>query len=340
MENLDIDKYIIDFADIPYERKSKERVLTGFKDLDYFIKGIEIGLTEIIGDTNVGKSIITSMLIQNAIKQSYKVGVFASEHSLRDYKMLVMQQNAKKGDFQIVPFIDINGNETNIADWYVNEKKESEINNIYNHNLFLFDTRRTERDVDILCKFMERCKEKHNVRFFVLDNFMEIENNANNQFQEQTSIVTKIRNTALKNGLFVILVMHTNKQSGENGFRMTIRSAFGSSNATNKGYNVLALYRKDYIFINKGQDKILDKFKMDLAKAGFDYENCDTFIEVLKTKGNSNGIIGLKYDNENKTFSQADKVSNTEADKIYKKYQTQEQFSDLLLPIDDDSLPF
>ena len=35
-----IDDYIVDFADIPYERVSKERVLTGYPDLDYFIKGI------------------------------------------------------------------------------------------------------------------------------------------------------------------------------------------------------------------------------------------------------------------------------------------------------------
>ena len=62
-----IDDYIVDFADIPYERVSKERVLTGYPDLDYFIKGIEPGLTELIGSTNVGKSIFTSMLIKNAM---------------------------------------------------------------------------------------------------------------------------------------------------------------------------------------------------------------------------------------------------------------------------------
>ena len=37
-----IKDYVIDFADIPYQRISIERVLTGFRDLDYFNKGIEV----------------------------------------------------------------------------------------------------------------------------------------------------------------------------------------------------------------------------------------------------------------------------------------------------------
>lgn len=338
----DIDKYLVDFADIPYQRISKERVLSGYPALDYLTKGIEVGLTEIVGSTNVGKSILTSMLISNAIKQHYKVGVFASEHSLRDYKMLVMQQNAKKGEFQLVPFVDNNGNDTNIADWYVTPQKEQEISKLYDHNLYLYNTQKVDRDVNTLCEFMIACCTKKGIRFFILDNFMEIENNNNNQFQEQTSIITKIRNTALRFNLFVVLVMHTNKQSVENGFRLTIQSAFGTSNATNKGYNVLALYRKDCMNICDSQKKQLERFKADLAKNGFDFDKCDSFIEVLKTKGNGNGIIGLNYIAESKTFVQAEKIAKTEADKIYKRYEKQVEMAELIednqiLPITDEN---
>lgn len=325
MTKQPISSYVVNFADIPYDRVSKERVLTGYKDLDYFIKGIEVGLTELIGATNVGKSIFTSMLIKNAISQHYKVGVFASEHSLRDYKMIVMQQNAHKGEFELVPFIDANGNETNIADWYVTPEAEERISKEYNDNLYLYDVRKVERDVDTLCQWIVECVKSYGIRFFILDNFMEIENTNNNQFQEQTAIVTKIRNTALRYRLFIILVIHTNKASTEDGFRLNIKSAFGTSNATNKGYNVLALYRKDYIIVSKGQEKQLDKFKADLAKAGFDYEKCDGFVEVLKTKGNGKGIVGLTYQADSQTFVQAEKVSKTEADHIYKKYSIQDR---------------
>ena len=37
---------------VPYERKSKERVLTGFNDLDYFTKGFEVGVTLLVANTN------------------------------------------------------------------------------------------------------------------------------------------------------------------------------------------------------------------------------------------------------------------------------------------------
>lgn len=344
----DIDKFIIDFADIPYDRISIERVLTGYRDLDYFNKGIEVGVTEIVGDTNVGKSILTSSLLDCAINQGYSAGVFASEHTLRKYKMLMMQQNGKKGDFDIVPFVDKNGNDTNIADYYVKKDIEKKVNAKYNHKLFLFDTRYEDRDVDTLCDFMVECNKKHNIRFFVLDNFMEIENNNENQFQEQTSIITKIRNTALRLNLFVILVMHTNKASGADGFRLTVKSAFGTSNATNKAYNVWVLYRKDRIPIPSKQDKVLDKFKMDCAKCGFDYDSCDSFIEILKTKGNGNGIVGLTYEAETKTFIQSKKLTQTDADKIFKrleKKEYQQQLGDwdnskLQLEVEDGELFF
>lgn len=354
----DISKYVIKFSDIPYERKSCERVLTGFKDLDFFIKGIEPGITELVGDTNTGKSLITSSFIDKAIQQEYGVAVFAGEHTLSKYKMIIMQQNAKKGEFQLVPFVDkfriYDGKEeTNIADWYVNEECEKRVNLKYQDKLFLYDVRKTERDIDTICEFIEYCYNTNKVRFFILDNLMEIENNNENQFQEQTSIVTKIRNIAIKYQLFIILVMHTNKTSGTEGFRLTLKNAFGSSNITNKGYNILFIYRRDQIVTFNKNDKVLDRFKQDCLKNGFDFDKCDSFIEVAKTKGNSNGVIGLKYDAENKVFSQASKVSKTEADKLYKIYEQQtidknntsldwdsNSSDSKLVPVDDDDLPF
>ena len=89
----DFGQYLVNIADVPYVRESTERVLTGFPDLDFFNKGIETGLTEIIGATNTGKSVLTASLISKAIDQHYKVGVFAGEHSLKTYKQLLFQQN-------------------------------------------------------------------------------------------------------------------------------------------------------------------------------------------------------------------------------------------------------
>lgn len=289
---------------------------------------------------NCGKSILTSSLIGKAIEQHYKVGVFAGEHSLRTYKNLLYQQNAQKGDFVIVPFKDTNGNDTNIADFYVNDKAEQRINKIFNNNLYLFNVEKDERDIDTLIGTILYGYKEKGIRFWVIDNLMEIDNKASNQWQEQTGIGNKLRNVFVQNGLFGILVMHTNKNDV---FRINVKNAFGSSNITNKGYRIWVLYRKDYMFVRQGQDKELDRLKQDLAKNGFDYDKCDGFIDTIKTKGNANGIIGIVYDPDTKTYKQAEKISQTEADKIYKRTTKQNSFDDILTEVEDDldgDLPF
>lgn len=338
MTKFNLNDYLIKFEDIPYERVSKERVLTGFPDLDYFNKGIETGLTEVLGDTNVGKSVFTSALIKSAISQGYKVGVFAGEHSLEGYKALVMQQNGLKGEFECVPFKDTRGNDTNIADFYVNEKAEERINKAYNGNLFLFNVKKNDRDIDTMIQVINGAKEEYGVRFWVLDNLMEIDNKSSNQWQEQTDIGNKLRNVFVQNDLFGVLVMHIHKTKS---LRLSIKDAFGSSNITNKAYRVWVIYRKDALYPTKDQEKELEYIRQDLAKNGFDYDKCDGFIDTVKSKGNGNGIIGLIYDKDTKTYKQADKISQTEADKIIKvKPKLTANLIEITDEIDDGELPF
>jgi len=309
-------KVVVSYEAVPYVRESKKRVLTGFSELDYMLNGIEEGVTEIVGDTNTGKSIFTLGLIDSAVEQGYKVGVFAGEHTLSSFKNLIMRQHAKKNEFVKIPFVDVNGKATSIVDWYVNEECQKQVEEKFNDKLFLFDVRCEERDIGTIERFIKQCYKEEGVKFFVLDNLMEIDNNKDNQFQEQTAIITRIRNLAIRYHLYICLVMHTNKAGGNEGFRLTVKNAFGSSNITNKGYNVLFIYRKDLIETFNNNTKTLDRFKADCAKCGFDYDKCDAFLEVAKTKGVKNGIVGLNYNADNKKFEQAQKVSETEADKI------------------------
>ena len=99
-----------------------------------------------------------------------------------------------------------------------------------------------------------------------------------------------------------------------------MRNAFGSSNLTNKAYNVWFLYRRSNIDTFNKNFSVLNKFKLECAECGFDYESCDSFIEVAKTKGNRNGIVGLKYDPKRQSFIQAEKLGKTDADTIFKRY--------------------
>lgn len=339
----DISKFVVRFNDVPYERKSIERVLWGYKDLDYYTKGISKGLTIIVADTNMGKSILCSSIIKSASEQHYKTCYYDSEHTNEDTKMITMQQNGKRGDFILVPFKDTNGNDTNIADWYVNEEIEEKVKNTVGKDIILYNSNEQEKDLQTILDWIEYCHTVEGCKFCIIDNFTEIKIKGQDIFRSQEDAITQLRDTLLRFGMFGILVMHINKESATNGFRLTVKSARGTSTAGDKTYNLIALYRKDCIYVNKGQEKMLDVFKQDCAKCGFNYDTCDGFIEVLKTKGNGNGIVGLKYDSETKTYSQAEKITKTEADKIIRTTYKQQSISfDDLEPIDDNSgdLPF
>ena len=71
-----IEKYY-DISQVPYERKSQERVLTGFNDLDYYIKGLGIGVTLLVAQTSAGKSTFVQGLLARAVEQGYKCWNFA-----------------------------------------------------------------------------------------------------------------------------------------------------------------------------------------------------------------------------------------------------------------------
>lgn len=331
-----IAEYAVEFNNVPYERKSIERILWGYPDLDYYTKGIEKGLTILEADTNMGKSILTMQVLQNVSKQGYRACVFASEHTNESYKRIVMQQNGKKGKFTCVAFKDNKGNDTNIADWYVDKSTEVEVEQNLGKNIVLYNSDKKERDINTIIEWIEYCHEYLNCKFCLIDNFTELENNATDIFQGQTNIITKLRDTLLRLDMMGVLVMHINKESALNGFRLTVKSVSGTSNAGNKAYNVIALYRKDCIYVPKNQERMLEKFRKDLRNCGYDYDKCDGFLEVLKTKGNRNGLVGLTYDEETKTYSQASKISWTVADKKTKDYTPKIE----LTPADDEDLPF
>lgn len=325
-----MEKYY-NISDVPYERKSVERILTGFKDLDYDIKGLEIGMTLLVANTNCGKSTLVQGFLSRAIEQGYKAWVFSGEHNERSFLQLLYHQNSTKKDYQPIQYKD-----TNIVDWYINEEREKVIRKKFDGNLFIYSNK-NKRDIDTMLDSMRECKEKENARFFLIDNLISIDNITSNVFAEQTKITEKLRTFALTEKVIIVLVAHQRKIA-ERGFRIDIQDVAGSQNISNKAYNVIAQYRVD--MLNK-EHKEYQSLRKDLARDGFDIEQCDNVLEVLKTKGNRLGLVGLVYDADTKTYRQAPKITTTEADKIFKKIERQKTIDDYI-PVNFSSseLPF
>lgn len=336
-----MEKYY-NIKDVPYERKSIERILTGFTDLDYDIKGLEVGVTLLVANTNSGKSTFCQGILARAVEQGYKVWTFAGEHTAQSFLQLIYHQNSQKKDYQLIGYRNYKGEETNIVDWYVTEEREKKIRQRFDNNIFIYSNKQP-RDIDTMLDSMTACYKEQGARFFLIDNLISIDNISSNVFAEQTAITEKIRTFALNNKVIVLLVAHQRKIA-ERGFRIDIQDVAGSQNISNKAYNVLAQYRIDML---SPENKEYDRFKQDLAKNGFDINKCDNVIEVLKTKGNKNGLVGLKYDAETKTYKQAEKITQTEADKIFHQVEKQKSVFDDMVDIGeveddylDGKLPF
>lgn len=323
-----MEKYY-NISQVPYERKSVERILTGFNDLDYFTKGLEVGVTLLVANTNAGKSTFVQGVIARAIEQGYKVFSFAGEHTAQSFLQLLYHQNSTKKDYVPIAYKNWKGEDTNIVDWYITEEREKAIKEKFDGKLFIYSNK-ARRDIDTMIDAMRSCYEEQGARFFVIDNMISIDNISSNVFAEQTAITEKIRTFALNYKVIVLLVAHQRKNE-KGSFLIDIQDVAGSQNISNKAYNVIAQYRTD--MLNK-DSKDYETLTRELAKCGFNIDKCDGVLSVIKTKGNSNGYIGLKYDSETKTYRQADKISQTEADKIFKVRAKQGSIE--LTPIDTD----
>ena len=322
-----MEKYY-NISDVPYERKSVERILTGFNDLDYFTKGLEVGVTLLVANTNAGKSTFVQGVIARAIEQGYKVFSFAGEHTAQSFLQLLYHQNSTKKDYVPIAYKNWKGEDTNIADWYITEEREKAIKKKFDGKLFIYSNK-AKRDIDTMIDAMRSCYEEQGARFFVIDNMISIDNISSNVFAEQTAITEKIRTFALNYKVIVLLVAHQRKNE-KGSFLIDIQDVAGSQNISNKAYNVIAQYRTD--MLNR-DSKDYETLTRELAKCGFNIDKCDGVLSVIKTKGNSNGYVGLKYDSETKTYRQADKISQTEADKIFRVRPKQGSIE--LTPIDD-----
>lgn len=327
---MKIEQYY-DITQIPYERVSQERILTGFNDLDYYTKGLSVGVTLLVANTNAGKSTLVQCILKKAIDQGYRAWVFSGEHTAQSFLQLMYHQNSEKKDYVAIRYKD-----TNIIDWYVTEEKEKELKAKFADKIFIYSNK-AKRDIGTMLESMIACYKERGTRFFLVDNMISIDNISSNVFAEQTRITEAIRTFALNYKVIVLLVAHQRKNAEKGGFLIDIQDVAGSLNISNKAYNVIARYRVDMLSTD-GKD--YERLKGQVAKCGFDLKQCDGVLQVLKTKGNGCGFVGIKYDREKKTYLQANKISKTEADKLFAKSEKLYKTILDLEPIEDGNLPF
>lgn len=305
--------------DYKYSTTPKDRVLTGIYDLDYDIKGFEMGcITLWTGFTNAGKTTVMTMLAKKTIDQGERIFFFNGEQTKEDFKNNLYIQCVENKYLTKRQYRN-----SCIEDTFVLPEKAVELEKTYGNKIYVYNNE-INKDINTLLYAMEELRRTQKIRVFFLDNFMQIETKRENTYQEQAEIMEKIRTFAVNNKVHVHLVAHP-KKTERFQVRLSLYDIAGSSNMVNKAYNIISIIRLDNI---KKDNKELKKLQEELITEGYDIQKVDSVLDILKTKGNRCGVVGLSYLKDKKTYISADKMTEEEKEKIKHKkkdYDYQEE---------------
>lgn len=295
--------------DYKYSNTSKDRVLSGIRELDYNTKGFEMGCITIwTGFTNAGKTTVMTMLAKKTIEQGERIFFFNGEQTKEDFKNNLYIQSVTRKDLEKRMYRN-----SCVEDTFVKQEKAVLLDKLYGNKIYIYNNE-ADRKIESLLYAMEELRRTQKIRVFFLDNFMQIDMNSDNVFQEQTEIMEKLRTFAVNKKVHIHLVAHPRKIERFQT-RLTLYDIAGSSNIVNKAYNIISILRVDTV---KQEPKSFEKLQKELLEERYDINEVNTVLEILKTKGERCGLVGLKYDKELKTYTEATKISREEYDKEIK----------------------
>lgn len=291
--------------DIKYTTVPKARTLSGIEELDYNTSGFEMGCITIwTGLTNAGKTTVMTMIAKKTIEQGERIFFFNGEQTKEDFKNNLYIQASSKKDL-----IRKQYRNSIVYDTFVKEEKARELEKIYGNKIYIYNNE-VERDINSLLYAMEELRKEQKIRVFFLDNFMQIDIKSENVFQEQTNIMEKLRTFAVNKKVHIHLVAHPRKIERFQ-VRLSLYDIAGSSNLSNKAYNIISIMRMDKI---KNDNKEKEKLEKELLELNYDLNTIDTVLEIIKTKGQNHksNLVALKYDRELRTFEPSRKTNKDE----------------------------
>lgn len=298
------------FGDYKYNDIPKDRVLSGIRELDYQTSGFELGCVTIwTGFTNSGKTTILTMIAKQSIEQGERIFFFNGEQTKDDFKNNLYKQSVTSKDIVKKQFKN-----SCVFERFVTPSKVQELENKYSQMIFVYNNE-MPRNIDTLLYAMEELRKTEKIRVFFLDNFMQIDVNSENVYQEQTNIMEKLRTFAVNKKVHIHLVAHPRKTERFQT-RISLFDIAGSSNLINKAYNIISVMRLDNLEVDS---KDYEKLKKDLFKENYDIEKANAVLEILKTKGERCGLVALEFEKETKTYFQLEHIRSE--DKKIMKYQ-------------------
>lgn len=278
---------------------------------------------------NCGKTTLVSMCVAEIIKHDKCFCVYGES---------TIEKQAHAHYRQMTPYDDKNftfvnyykdGVKTNVGKFFVSESAEQKIKEQTAKRLFYYDPK-GGMDIDSIMQVMKFAYEKGGIKYFVIDNLMQISLNTNDEIKEMKDNFEQLRRFVIDNKVHLIVLAHYRKSNDYGMFRRRLEEIAGTSAIGNKCATALNIMRLDNV---DRTTKYSQAFAKLLELNGYDFAECDSVIEVLKTRHNKLGFVGLKYNKKTNTYYEAKKINNNQEET--EKSNTVLKSFDLVEPDDD-----
>lgn len=299
--------YIIDFSTIEYKRELEDRALYPFGTLNFLTGGMELGEISIIaGETGSGKTTLVSMCVAEIIKHDKCFCIYGEstieKQAHAHYRQMTPYND---NDYSFVNYYK-DGQKTNVGKFFVSESAEKKIKEQTAKKLFYYDPK-GGMDINSIMEVMRVAYEKGGIKYFVLDNIMQIETMTDNEIKEMKDNFEQLRRFVIDNKVHCIVLAHYRKSNDYGVFRRRLEEIAGTSAIGNKCATALNIIRLDNV---DKESKYSKAFAKLLESNGYDFNECDALVEVLKTRHNKLGFVGLKYNRKTNTYFESKRLNN------------------------------
>lgn len=261
---------------------------------------------------NCGKTTLASQIVSEIIKTDKCFCVFGEstieKQAHSQYRQMTPYND---NDYTFINYYK-NGKRTNVGKFFVSESAEEKIKNETRKRLFYYDPK-GGMDIESILSVMQVAYEKGGIKYFLLDNIMQIETLSNDEVREMKDSFERLRRFVIDNKIHLIVLAHYRKSNDYGCFRRRLEEIAGTSAIGNKCATALNIIRLDNVD-KKSKYSLL--FSELLAKNGYNFEDCDAVIEVLKTRHNKLGFVGLKYNKKSNTYYEAKTINNNNENDI------------------------
>lgn len=302
---------IIDFSDIPYERRLEERALYPFGTLNYLTGGMELGeMSVIAGETGAGKTTFISQCVAKMIETD-KVFCIYGESTLKKQAYAQYRQMTPYNDVDYTYICyEKRGKRTNIGQYFVSEAAENRVLEKTARRLYYYDTR-YGMTVPQIVKALDCAHRELGIRYFLIDNVMQIETATENEVKEMKDGIEVLRRYVIDHNVHCILVAHYRKSQDYTMIRRRLEEICGTSAIGNKMATALNIMRLDNI------DRSIRGYKNLEAVCeanNYKLDEADSVVEVLKTRHNRLGFVCLKYNRQTNTYYECQKIDQTKGE--------------------------